>query len=370
MRYAYLGPEGTFTETALRAALAAEAQARTPGRGPAADPVPVAVCEPYPTVGDALDAVRRGHCAAAMVPVENSLKGVVPATLDGFAAAAEDATAEKATAEKATAEDAAFGHPAAGDTATADLHIVGETELRVTFALLGLPGATLDGIERVRSHPHALAQCGCWLGLKLPGARTEAAGSTAGAARDLAESGDPRDAAIAAPAVAERYGLRVLATDIGERENAVTRFVMVRRAGVPPARTGRDRTSLLVSVGDGTPAALPGILSVFSAGRVSLAWVQAWPTGVRLGNYRFFVDVEGHIDDQPVRHAVAALSEVGARASFLGSYPRGGAAVRGGSSVHAPSPARGSGQPSGPRRAAVVRRRVPLPSPPFPAVVL
>jgi prephenate dehydratase len=364
MRYAYLGPEGTFTETALRAALAAEAQARAPGPAPAGGAAPAPVCEPYPTVGDALDAVRRGHCAAAMVPVENSLKGVVPATLDGFAAAAEDAGREGAGREGAAAEDADR------EGATADLHIVGETELRVTFALLGLPGATLDGIQRVRSHPHALAQCGCWLGLKLPGARTEAAGSTAGAARDLAESGDMRDAAIAAPAVAERYGLRVLATDIGERENAVTRFVMVRRAGVPPARTGRDRTSLLVSVGDGTPAALPGILSVFSGRRVSLAWVQAWPTGVRLGNYRYFVDVEGHIDDQPVRHAVAALSEVGARASFLGSYPRGGAGVRGGPSVHAPSPVRGSGQPSGGRRAALVGRRVPLPSPPFPAVVL
>ncbi|MFF7156897.1 prephenate dehydratase [Streptomyces sp. NPDC008139] len=312
MRYAYLGPEGTFTETALRSALGT----RVPGPGSAP------VCEPYPTVADALEAVRRGHCAAAMVPVENSLKGVVPATLDGFAAA------------------------------TDDLHIVGETELRVSFALLGLPGATLDGVERVRSHPHALAQCGRWLGLKLPNAVTEAAGSTAGAARDLAGSGDPRDAAVAAPAVAERYGLRVLATDIGERENAVTRFVMVRRAGVPPARTGRDRTSLLVSAGDGTPAALPGILSVFTAGRVSLAWVQAWPTGLRLGDYRFFVDVEGHIDDQRVRHAVAALSDVGARASFLGSYPRAGARATAATA------------------ATVFRRRVPLPSPPFPAVVL
>ncbi|MBD0736328.1 prephenate dehydratase [Streptomyces sp. CBMA29] len=311
MRYAYLGPEGTFTETALRSALGA---VPVPGPGP--------VCEPYPTVADALDAVRRGHCAAAMVPVENSLKGVVPATLDGFAAA------------------------------TDDLHIVGETELRVTFALLGLPGAPLDGVERVRSHPHALAQCARWLGLKLPNAVTEAAGSTAGAARDLAGSGDPRDAAVAAPAVAERYGLRVLATDIGERENAVTRFVMVRRAGAPPARTGRDRTSLLVSVGDGTPAALPGILSVFSAGRVSLAWVQAWPTGLRLGTYRFFVDVEGHIDDQRVRRAVAALSDVGARASFLGSYPRAGARATAATA------------------ATAFRRRVPLPSPPFPAVVL
>jgi prephenate dehydratase len=313
MRYAYLGPEGTFTETALRAALAAEAPTYEPP-----------VCEPHPTVADALDAVRQGHCTAAMVPVENSLKGVVPATLDGFAA-------------------------------TDDLHIVGETELRVTFALLGLPGAALDGIERVRSHPHALAQCGCWLGRELPGARTEAAGSTAAAARDLAESGTLQEAAIAAPAVAERYGLRVLASDIGERENAVTRFVMVRRAGVPPARTGRDRTSLLVSVGDGTPAVLPDILSVFSAVRVSLAWVQAWPTGLRLGSYRFFVDVEGHIDDQPVRHAVAALSGVGARASFLGSYPRGGGHD---------APARGG------RRASAVRRRAPLPSPAFPAVVI
>ncbi|MET9220771.1 prephenate dehydratase [Streptomyces sp. NPDC003300] len=319
MRYAYLGPEGTFTEAALRSALGTRVPGPGPGPGSGSGSGPV--CEPYPTVADALEAVRRGHCAAAMVPVENSLKGVVPATLDGFAA-------------------------------TDDLHIVGETELRVSFALLGLPGATLDGVERVRSHPHALAQCGRWLGLRLPNAVTEAAASTAGAARDLARSGDPRDAAVAAPAVAERYGLRVLATDIGERENAVTRFVMVRRAGVPPARTGRDRTSLLVSAGDGTPAALPGILSVFTAGRVSLAWVQAWPTGLRLGDYRFFVDVEGHIDDQRVRHAVASLSDVGARASFLGSYPRAGARA---TAVTA---------------ATAFRRRVPLPSPPFPAVVL
>lgn len=277
MRYAYLGPEGTFTETALRSTLSH---------------LPQAICEPYPTVQAALDSVREGHCSAAMVPVENSLKGVVPATLDGFAA-------------------------------TDDLHIVAETELRVVFALMALPGTQLHDVKRVLSHPHALAQCAWWLSGVLPDARPEPAGSTAAAARAIAETAAFGSAAIAAPAVAERYGLSVLASDIGERENAVTRFVMVRRAGVPPARTGRDRTSLLVSVGDRTPAALPDILSVFSAGRVNLTWVQAWPTGIRLGNYRFFVDVEGHIDDQPVSRAVAALSDMGAEASFLGSYPRG-----------------------------------------------
>lgn len=322
LRYAYLGPEGTFTETALRASLAAS---RAPNSR-----TPHAVCEPYATVAEALDAVRHGRCAAAMVPVENSLKGVVPATLDGFAGAD-------------------------------DLHIVGETELLVTFALLGLPGATLAGVERVRSHPHALAQCARWLGLRLPAARLEPAGSTAAAARELGESGALTDAAVAAPAVAERYGLHVLAPDIGERADAVTRFVLVRRAGVPPVRTGRDRTSLLVSVGDRTTAALSDVLSVFSAGRVDLAWVQAWPTGVRLGDYRFFVDVEGHIDDQRVRHAVAALPGVGAEASFLGSYPRGGPGVTGGGRT-------GGGRAAGaPWRGP---RRVPLPSPPFPAVVL
>jgi prephenate dehydratase len=283
MKYAYLGPDGTFTETALRNALSHSPH------------LPQAVCVPFATVPAALESVRRGECFAAMVPMENSLKGVVPATLEGFAAAA-------------VAED---------------LHIVGETELKVTFALMAAPGAVLAGLRRIRSHPHALAQCAAWLE-RLPRAALETAGSTAAAARDVLAAGTLTDAAIASPAVAERYGLRVLATDIGERENAVTRFVLVRRAGVPPARTGRDRTSLLVSVGDRTPAALPDVLSVFSAGRVNLTWVQAWPTGARLGNYRFFVDVEGHIDDQPVSHALAALSDIGAEASFLGSYPRDG----------------------------------------------
>jgi prephenate dehydratase len=106
---------------------------------------------------------------------------------------------------------------------------------------------------------------------------------------------------------------------VRERRHPLRDF---RPAGPPPARTGRDRTSLLVSVGDGTPAALPDVLAVFSAGRVSLAWVRAWPPGARLGNYRFFVDVHGHIEDEPVSRAIAALSDVGAEARFLGSYAR------------------------------------------------
>jgi prephenate dehydratase len=278
MKYAYLGPEGTFTQAALCSVLARQTY---PDQG---------TCLPYATVPAALQAVRRGECAAAMVPVENSRKGVVPATLEGFAA-------------------------------SGDLHIVAEAVLEVTFTLMGLPGSALAGLERVLSHPHALAQCGDWLSAHLPGARLEPAGSTAGAAQQVRAASDPRTAAVAAPAVAERYGLSRLAEDIGECANAVTRFVMLRPAGPPPARTGRDRTSLLVSVGDRTPAALPDVLSVFCAGRVSLAWVHAWPTGARLGNYRFFVDVHGHVEDQPVSRAIAALPGVGAEASFLGSYP-------------------------------------------------
>ncbi|MFF3055439.1 prephenate dehydratase [Streptomyces sp. NPDC057909] len=279
--YAYLGPEGTFTEAALR--LLPEAAG--------------AVCEPFPTVSSTLDAVRSGGCLAAVVPLENSVRGVVPATL----------------------EDLISGG--------ATLQFDAEIELPVTFALMARPGAAVQDIRRVLSHPHAHGQCHRWLTQRLPGVEVCLSTSTAAAAREIAESSSPHaryDAAIAAPIAAARYGLSVLASGIGERRDAVTRFVSVRGTGPSPARTGRDRTSLVVTADGAHSGALVDILSEFSARGVGLTWIQSWPTGTALGSYHFFLDVEGHIEDGAVGDAMIALRRRAVEVSFLGSYPHVG----------------------------------------------
>jgi len=275
MTYAYLGPEGTFTQAALK---------RMPTLRP---DVPH---RPYPTVPAALEAVRRGDCGAAVVPLENSVTGVVPATMDRLA--------------------------------SARLHINAEVTMPVTFALMARAGTTREGITKVLSHPHALGQCGAWLARHLPGASVAQADSTAAAAREVAESGTRGVAAVAAPPAAELYGLEVLATGIGRDSAALTRFVTVSQGWLPPARTGAERTSLVVTLDGQGPGRLVAVLTAFSSRGIDLSWIQSWPTGDRLGDYRFFIDVDGHIENPAVREAVAALGRLGARARFMGSYPR------------------------------------------------
>lgn len=301
-RYGYLGPEGTFSETALNHVLPAATEA---------------VLVPFPTVPTALAAVQQGDCTSVVVPVENSVKGVVQATLDALSTAS-------------------------------PLRITGEIEVPVTFALLARPGTELGDVVSVLSHPHALAQCGRWLADRLPQASVVEATSTAAAARQIARSAGLPHAAIAAPATASRYGLAVLATGIGDRADAVTRFVVVSRTAYLPAPSGSDRTSLVVSTGDGAPGTLAEILTVLAAQGVGVTSVQPWPTGEGLGRYRFFIDVSGHIEDLHIRQAMTALPIVGAQVGFLGTYPRTPGAR--------PSPPRPRRQPPDIRRAPLINR--------------
>ncbi|QNP69334.1 prephenate dehydratase [Streptomyces roseirectus] len=274
MTYAYLGPEGTFTQAALR-------RVAPGGQG-----------RPFPTVPAALDAVRRGDCEAAVVPLENSVKGVVPVTMDQLV--------------------------------SAELHITAEVEVPVTFTLMARPGTGLDSVTEVLSHPHALDQCARWLAEQLPEARLRPVDSTAAAAREVAEAASAAGvAAVAAPLAADLYGLASLATGIGLRAGAVTRFVSVAPAWFPPARTWLDRTSLLVNPGDG-PGRLVDILTEFCSRDIEVSRLHSWPTGDRLGSYRYFIDIDGHIENPPVREAVSAIAGLGAGARFLGSYPRWG----------------------------------------------
>ena len=269
-RFAYLGPEATFTEAALSSVVASSGGARYP----------------QPSVAAALDAVRTGEVDAALVPLENSVEGSVPATMDGLA----------------------DGEP---------LVITREVFSEVTFVLAARPGTGLADVRRVASHPHALAQTARWLADR--GLETLPTGSTAGAARAVAAG--EHDAAVCAPIAADRYGLVRLADDIADHPGAVTRFVLVARPGALPSPTGNDKTSLVAIVGDRTGALL-SLLSEFAVRGISLTRIESRPTRERLGVYSFSLDCEGHVADRRVGEALAALHRVCEDVRFLGSYAR------------------------------------------------
>ena len=273
--YGYLGPEGTFTEAALLT-LPAAAGARLVA---------------FAGVAAALQAVREAAIDAAMVPLENSIEGVVTATLD----------------------DLATGDP---------LVIAAEVHLAVSFALMARPGTDRAEVRRVATHPHAEAQTRQWVAAHLPGAEVVASPSTAAAAAAAADAGTGIDAAIAAPLAAEVYGLAVLDDGVADNPGAETRFVLVTRPAPPPPPTGADKTSLVLLMAEDHPGALLEMLTEFSVRGVNLTRIESRPTGGGLGSYFFSIDAEGHIDDARVGEALMGLRRVCAEVRYLGSYPR------------------------------------------------
>lgn len=278
-RFAFFGPEGTFAEAALRTLPAAR----------------TADLRPYATVPGALAAARTGDVDAALVPLENSVEGSVAVTLD-----------ELATGDR--------------------LVILREVLLPVTFTLMARPGTGLADVRRIATHPHAEAQCRGWVARTLPDAVVVHALSTAGAAATLAGApgsvpGD-HDAAIAPAIAASHYRLAVLADDIGDNPDAVTRFVLVGRPGAPPLPTGHDRTSVVLFMSEDHPGALLELLTEFAVRGVNLTRIESRPTGEQLGRYCFSVDCEGHVDDPRVGEALMGLRRICADVRFLGSYPR------------------------------------------------
>ena len=272
IKYAYLGPAGTFTEAALLKIAAKDDQLIA-----------------YANVTAALDAVRKGECAKALVPIENSVEGVVARTLDELAS----------------------GEP---------LVITAETTLPVSFSLMTLDKTDIKDIKSIATHPHAESQCRSYIAKNFPNAQVIETASTAAAAKGLSK-GD-YDAAIAAPIAARNYQLKVIAEGIGDNTKAVTRFVVVEKPGVIPAATGKDRTSLAVFIAIDHAGALLEILNEFAKHQVNLSFIQSRPTGAQLGHYHFIIDTEGHIDDQAVSAAVAGLKQICEDIRFLGSYPQ------------------------------------------------
>jgi len=272
-RLAFLGPAGTFAHAALRTLpIAADA-----------------TLLPQANVTLAIDAVRAGDADGALVPLENSVEGAVPATLDELAA----------------------GEP---------LMIAEETYLPVLFDVLARPGSVLADVRTVATHPHAEAQTRRWLLSNLPDATVALVGSTAGGAQAVAAG--TYDAAVAPPIAGELYGLASLAHDVADNRGAVTRFVLLARPGPPAKPSGNDRTTLVAYLRENHSGALLEILTEFAARAVNLTRIESRPTKGRIGQYCFSIDCEGHIADERVGDAVAALHRICADVRFLGSYER------------------------------------------------
>ncbi len=270
---AFLGPEGTFAH----AAVLSLPQARG------------ATLLPLGNVTLAIDAVRTARADAALVPLENSVEGAVPATLD----------------------ELANGAP---------LIIAEETYLTVSFELMARAGIGLADVRSVATHPHAEAQVRRWLIDTLPTAQVALVGSTAGAAQAVA--GGEYDAAVGAAVAGELYGLEVLAHDIADTEGAVTRFVLLTRPGPPAPPSGNDRTTLVAYLREDHSGALLEILSEFGNRGINLTRIESRPTKGRIGQYCFSIDCEGHLADERVGDALAALHRVCADVRYLGSYAR------------------------------------------------
>ena len=278
MRLGYLGPPGTFSEEALRAA------ADTAG----------AELVPWPTIHATVMAVQDGDVDRALVPIENAIEGAVDATLDALA------------------------------VDTRDVAIVGESVLRIRNCLVAREHITPADVTVVVSHPQPLAQCARYLRAELGHAAVRAATSSAEAVRTVAETDEPW-AALGTRTAARLYGCRVLAEGVDDDPDNATRFVWLAREGAPPAGLAGDRawrTSLVFAgAGDSQPGWLVRCLSEFASRGVNLTKIESRPRRGRLGHYRFWADVDGRAADAPVAEAIERLHEHCEEVRVLGSYP-------------------------------------------------
>jgi prephenate dehydratase len=280
-RITYLGPEGTFTEAALLEMTTADL---IPEQGAqSVQPLPV------DTTPAALDAVRSGAADYACVPIENSIDGSVTLTLDSLATCS-------------------------------TLQIFAETTLDVVFSIAVQPGRTAAQVRTLAAFPVAAAQVRHWLAAHLPAVEVRPANSNADAARQVAAG--QADAAVSSPLAVGHYALATLADSVVDEPNARTRFVLVGKPARPPARTGADRTSVVLRI-DNAPGALVSALNEFGIRGIDLTRIESRPTRVEMGTYVFFVDCVGHIDDDAVAEALKALHRRCADLRYLGSWPTG-----------------------------------------------
>ncbi len=282
-RVAFLGPAGTFSEDALRAAAGSAAL----------EPLP------QPSIFDAITAVGEGRADRALVPFENSIEGSVRATLDALT----------------------FDAPTVA--------IVGEHDHAITHNLIARRRLDFGEIEVVLSHPQASAQCARFIRSELAGAEVRTAASTADAVREIAASERPW-AALAGSSAAEIYGCVVLRERVEDGPDNVTRFVWLAPEGSEPSRGERWKTTLsFAELGADHPGALVEALAVFSDRDVNLTRIESRPLRRGLGRYMFFVDLDGPLARGSVGAAVEALGAKAENVRVLGSYPIGADGIPG-----------------------------------------
>ncbi|WP_240432592.1 prephenate dehydratase [Rubrobacter indicoceani] len=268
MKVAYLGPETTFThEAAMRAF------------GNSLELVPQA------TVADVFALVERGEASQGVVPVENSMEGAVTHTLD--------------------------------ELTTSPLKICGEVYLPVSQNLLS-GERTIEDVRMVCSHPMALAQTTVWLRRELPAVEIQEVTSTAEAARRAAV--EPGVAAVGSVLAADAHGLSILARNIQEARTNTTRFIVIGRKWA--GRTGRDKTSIVLdpSLRD-RPGMLRDTLAILADEGINMIRIESRPNRGRAWTYIFFIDVQGHPEDDNVRRALETLEEKCHHLAVIGAYP-------------------------------------------------
>lgn len=267
MSIAFLGPEGTFTQAAALKHFGHSVMTR-----------------PLATIDEVFREVEAGSADYGVVPVENSTEGVVSHTLDRLL--------------------------------NSPLKINGEVELRIHQHLLGNT-SDWGTIKRVYSHLQSLGQCRKWLDTHLPNVERISVSSNGEAARLASKEADA--AAVAPEAAAELYGLKILASNIEDKPDNTTRFLVLGKNDVPPS--GNDKTSLLVAARN-KPGALFHLLEPFARNGLSMTRIESRPSRQAMWEYVFFVDVDGHAEDPKVAAALAELGQNASLLKILGAYPK------------------------------------------------
>ena len=268
LKVAFLGPEGTFSQQAVLKHFGHSVRAL-----------------PLAAISEVFEEVQAGHADFGVVPIENSTEGTVNNTLDMFI--------------------------------SSPLKICGEIELRIHQHLMGHMHG-LEKIVRVCSHQQSLAQCRHWLNEHLPSIERIPVSSNAEAARRARD--EDGTAAIAGQAAAEVYGLNIIVPEIEDTEDNTTRFLVIGRKLF--AASGKDKTTLLLSAGDTqSPGTLYRLLEPLARNNISMTRIESRPSRRRKWDYLFFIDVVGHADEPPLKHALDDLKKQSSLFRVLGSYP-------------------------------------------------
>ncbi|MDF2986472.1 MAG: prephenate dehydratase [Eubacterium sp.] len=268
----YLGPNGTFSHEAVEAYKEEHNKSY--------------ILKEYSSIRDVLYALKNSDVDEAIVPMENSLEGAINVTLDVLAK-------------------------------EEDMFIADEFIIPVNLNLVVKPGTSQKDIKVIMSHPQPLGQCRNYLNTNFPQAVQLEENSTSKAAQRVAD-GDGTSAAITSKIAAGLYGLEILQKNVQDVENNRTRFVIISKA--LKSRTGSDKTSIVFST-DNKPGSLYRILDIFSLWDINMTRIESRPSKNALGQYIFFVDIDGHIEDPDVYDALTMVKRKTSFYKFIGSYP-------------------------------------------------